>query len=192
VAGAVGLQLRAGRRPSGPGRQQIPQLVLADGGQDEAIAFLADQHLGPLQLQFTRNPDGLVAAAEQQGGVVLSCLGVRGRGWHRSKHRPIAGLRQVAAAQAQVSGHGYRPAWRIGGLVVSVSSLSASLVERGHEATVFAANSSLEGCLYVMANRLVGVQPMRPQFFSTSVTAASPLKWPSHVSSDAPRLCAVA
>jgi hypothetical protein len=39
--------------------------------------------------------------------------------------------------------HGYKPAWRIGGPVISGSSLAETLVEQGHEITLFTTNSDL-------------------------------------------------
>jgi glycogen synthase len=38
--------------------------------------------------------------------------------------------------------HGYKPAYRIGGPILSVSALAEKLVEKGHEVTVFTTNSN--------------------------------------------------
>jgi glycosyltransferase involved in cell wall biosynthesis len=61
--------------------------------------------------------------------------------------------------------HGYKPAWRIGGPVISVSSLAESLAERGHEVTVFTTNSNLDQDLGVPTDRFVDVQGVRVRYF---------------------------
>ena len=38
--------------------------------------------------------------------------------------------------------HGYKPAWRVGGPILSVSWLAEALVRRGHEVTVFTSDSN--------------------------------------------------
>lgn len=61
--------------------------------------------------------------------------------------------------------HGYKPAWRIGGPVMSVSSLAETLVERGHEVTVFTTNSNLDQDLDVPTDRIVDVQGVKVRYF---------------------------
>jgi glycosyltransferase involved in cell wall biosynthesis len=61
--------------------------------------------------------------------------------------------------------HGYKPAWRIGGPVVSVSSLAESLVARGHSVTVFTTNSNLDEDLDVPTDRLVNVDGVQVRYF---------------------------
>ena len=61
--------------------------------------------------------------------------------------------------------HGYKPAWRIGGPVVSVSSLAETLVERGHEVIVFTTNSNLDEDLDVPTDRFVDVQGVQVRYF---------------------------
>jgi len=61
--------------------------------------------------------------------------------------------------------HGYKPAWRIGGPVMSVSSLAETLVEQGHEVTVFTTNSNLDQDLDVPTDRIVDVQGVKVRYF---------------------------
>lgn len=63
------------------------------------------------------------------------------------------------------SAHGYKPAWRIGGPAISVSSLAESLVEQGHEVTVFTTNSNLDQDLDVATDRLIDVQGVKVRYF---------------------------
>ncbi len=60
---------------------------------------------------------------------------------------------------------GYKPAWRVGGPVVSVSSLAESLVRRGHEVTVFTTNSNLDQDLDVPTDRVVDVDGVQVRYF---------------------------
>lgn len=61
--------------------------------------------------------------------------------------------------------HGYKPAWRIGGPVMSVSALAETLVARGHHVTVFTTNSNLDQDLDVPTDRLVDVQGVQVRYF---------------------------
>lgn len=61
--------------------------------------------------------------------------------------------------------HGYKPAWRVGGPVLSVSSLAETLVWRGHEVTVFTTNSNLDQDLDVPTDRIVDVDGVRVRYF---------------------------
>jgi glycosyltransferase involved in cell wall biosynthesis len=49
--------------------------------------------------------------------------------------------------------HGYKPAWRYGGPVISVPALAEALTRRGHEVVVFTTNSNLDQTLDVEPNR---------------------------------------
>lgn len=60
---------------------------------------------------------------------------------------------------------GYKPAWRIGGPVISVSSLAETLVRRGHDVTVFTTDSNLDRTLCVPTNRLVDVDGVKVRYF---------------------------
>jgi glycosyltransferase involved in cell wall biosynthesis len=61
--------------------------------------------------------------------------------------------------------HGYKPAWRIGGPIISVSSLAEALVRRGHEVIVFTSNSNLDQNLEVPTNRPVNVDGVEVWYF---------------------------
>lgn len=61
--------------------------------------------------------------------------------------------------------HGYKPAWRIGGPVISVSSLAESLVRRGHDVTVFTTDSNLDQTLDVPTDRIVDVEGVKVRYF---------------------------
>lgn len=61
--------------------------------------------------------------------------------------------------------HGYKPAWRIGGPVISVSSLAESLVKRGHDVTVFTTDSNLDRTLDVPTDRTVDVEGVKVRYF---------------------------
>lgn len=61
--------------------------------------------------------------------------------------------------------HGYKPAWRIGGPIVSVSSLAETLVANGHEVTVFTTNSNQDEELDVPTDRIVDVQGVQVRYF---------------------------
>jgi glycosyltransferase involved in cell wall biosynthesis len=60
---------------------------------------------------------------------------------------------------------GYKPAWRLGGPVVSVPALAEALVQRGHEVTVFATNSNLDQVLDVEPNRPHDVNGVEVWYF---------------------------
>jgi len=61
--------------------------------------------------------------------------------------------------------HGYKPAWRIGGPIISVSSLAESLVKRGHDVTVFTTDSNLDRTLDVPTDRAVDVEGVKVRYF---------------------------
>jgi glycosyltransferase involved in cell wall biosynthesis len=60
---------------------------------------------------------------------------------------------------------GYKPAWRLGGPVISVPALAESLVRRGHEVIVFATNSNLDQVLDVEPNRPHDVDGVQVWYF---------------------------
>ena len=60
---------------------------------------------------------------------------------------------------------GYKPAWRIGGPVLSVSSLAEALVRQGHEVTVFTSDSNLDRTLDVPTERPVDVEGVSVWYF---------------------------
>src|SRR5215472_9005324 len=61
--------------------------------------------------------------------------------------------------------HGYKPAWRIGGPILSVSSLAEGLVRRGHEVIVFTSDSNLDETLEVPTERPVEVDGVQVWYF---------------------------
>jgi glycosyltransferase involved in cell wall biosynthesis len=63
---------------------------------------------------------------------------------------------------------GYKPAWRLGGPVESVSALAEHLVARGHEVTVFTTNSNLDRDLDVDTTRYHDVDGVRVRYFARS------------------------
>ena len=60
---------------------------------------------------------------------------------------------------------GYKPAWRIGGLVVSVSEAAEALVRKGHRVTVFCSTSNLDEELAVPTDRPVDVDGVEVWYF---------------------------
>lgn len=61
--------------------------------------------------------------------------------------------------------HGYKPAFRLGGPVISVSALAENLVARGHEVIVFTTNSNLDEDLDVPTDRPVQVEGVEVWYF---------------------------
>src|SRR5262245_12923475 len=64
--------------------------------------------------------------------------------------------------------HGYKPAWRVGAPITSVSSLAEGLVRRGHEVTVLTSNSNLDQDLEVPTNTPIDVDGVRVFYFDRS------------------------
>lgn len=60
---------------------------------------------------------------------------------------------------------GYKPAWRLGGPVLSVSALAESLVRRGHEVTVLTTDSNLNQSLDVATDRMLEIDGVRVRYF---------------------------
>ena len=61
--------------------------------------------------------------------------------------------------------HGYKPAWRIGGPIISVSSLAETLVRKGHEVIVLTSNWNLDRDLDVPTERPVDVEGVQVWYF---------------------------
>jgi glycosyltransferase involved in cell wall biosynthesis len=61
--------------------------------------------------------------------------------------------------------HGYKPAWRLGGPIISVPALAEALTRRGHEVIVFATNSNLDQTLDVEPNRRHDVDGVQVWYF---------------------------
>lgn len=63
---------------------------------------------------------------------------------------------------------GYKPAWRLGGPVESVSALAENLAGRGHEVTVVTTNSNLDQSLDVDTSRYHDIDGVRVRYFARS------------------------
>lgn len=61
--------------------------------------------------------------------------------------------------------HGYKPAYRLGGPIHSVSAAAEWLVRKGHEVIVFATNSNLDEDLDVPTNQPVDVNGVQVWYF---------------------------
>lgn len=61
--------------------------------------------------------------------------------------------------------HGYKPAWRVGGPILSVSLLAEALVRRGHEVIVFTSDSNLDQTLDVPTERPVDVDGVQVRYY---------------------------
>jgi glycosyltransferase involved in cell wall biosynthesis len=61
--------------------------------------------------------------------------------------------------------HGYKPAFRMGGPIESVSALAEGLVRRGHEVTVVTTNSNLDQDLDVPVDQAVDVEGVTVWYF---------------------------
>ncbi len=61
--------------------------------------------------------------------------------------------------------HGYKPAYRLGGPVLSVSSLAEHLVQKGHEVTVLTTNSNLDEDLDVPLDHEVEINGVYVRYF---------------------------
>lgn len=61
--------------------------------------------------------------------------------------------------------HGYKPAYRLGGPILSVSAAAETLVRKGHEVTVFTTDSNLDQDLDVPTDRPVDVDGVRVWYF---------------------------
>lgn len=61
--------------------------------------------------------------------------------------------------------HGYKPAFRLGGPIVSISTLAEALVRRGHDVTVVTTNSNLDQDLDVPVGQAVDVEGVKVWYF---------------------------
>ena len=61
--------------------------------------------------------------------------------------------------------HGYKPAYRIGGPILSVSATAENLVRKGHQVTVFTTNSNLDQDLDVPVDRPIDVNGVEVWYF---------------------------
>jgi glycosyltransferase involved in cell wall biosynthesis len=61
--------------------------------------------------------------------------------------------------------HGYKPAYRIGGPIISVSAKAEMLVKKGHKVTVFTTNSNLDEDLDVPTDQAVNVNGVDVWYF---------------------------
>ncbi len=61
--------------------------------------------------------------------------------------------------------HAYKPAYRVGGPILSVSALAEALVGRGHKVVVFTSNSNLDEDLEVPTNQPVMINGVEAWFF---------------------------
>jgi glycosyltransferase involved in cell wall biosynthesis len=61
--------------------------------------------------------------------------------------------------------HGYKPAYRLGGPVWSISALAEGMAARGHEVTVFATNGNADVDLDVPTDRAVSVDGVTVRYF---------------------------
>ena len=61
--------------------------------------------------------------------------------------------------------HGYKPAWRVGGPILSVSALAENLVKRGHQVTVFTTNMNLNQKLEVPLNTPIRIDGVDVYYF---------------------------
>lgn len=78
--------------------------------------------------------------------------------------------------------HGYKPAWRIGGPVHSVSEAAERLVKLGHEVTVFTSNSNLDEELDVPTGVPVDVDGVEVWYFRTEEPLKRYLPFVSYLS----------
>lgn len=61
--------------------------------------------------------------------------------------------------------HAYKPAYRVGGPIISVSSLAERLIARGHQVIVFTTNSNLDQDLDVPVDRPIDVDGVEVWYF---------------------------
>lgn len=77
---------------------------------------------------------------------------------------------------------GYKPAWRLGGPVISVASTAEALVRRGHEVTVFATDSNLDQTLDVPTDRFLDVDGVKVRYFKRIQLASRLVPWAHYFS----------
>jgi glycosyltransferase involved in cell wall biosynthesis len=75
---------------------------------------------------------------------------------------------------------GYKPAWRFGGPIVSVSAMAEQLVARGHEVTVFTTNANFDRDLDVDTGRYHDVDGVRVRYFRRAAPLTRYLPLPAY------------
>jgi glycosyltransferase involved in cell wall biosynthesis len=78
--------------------------------------------------------------------------------------------------------HGYKPAYRLGGPVWSISALAEGMVARGHDVTVFAPNGNVDEDLDVPTDRAVRVDGVNVRYFRREEPFQRYLPWLKYVS----------
>lgn len=78
--------------------------------------------------------------------------------------------------------HGYKPAWRVGGPILSVSALAEGLVRSGHRVTVFTTNSNLDEDLDVPTDVPVDVAGVEVWYFRREEWIKKALPWIPYLS----------
>jgi glycosyltransferase involved in cell wall biosynthesis len=78
--------------------------------------------------------------------------------------------------------HGYKPAWRVGGPILSVSALAEGLVRRGHAVTVFTTNANLDEDLDVPVDRAVDVAGVEVWYFRREEWVKKAFPWLPYLS----------
>ena len=73
---------------------------------------------------------------------------------------------QTKAMRIVFAVHGYKPAWRIGGPIISVSSVAERLVQRGHEVNVVTSTSNQDELLDVPVDQEVDVEGVKVYYFT--------------------------
>ena len=78
--------------------------------------------------------------------------------------------------------HGYKPAYRLGGPIISVSALAEQLVKKGHRVIVFATNSNLDEDLDVPLNRPIYINGVEVWYFERNEFIKRWLSWIPYLS----------
>jgi glycosyltransferase involved in cell wall biosynthesis len=78
--------------------------------------------------------------------------------------------------------HGYKPAYRLGGPVWSISALAEGMVARGHDVTVFAPNGNVDEDLDVPTDRAVCVDGVSVRYFRREEPFKRSVPWFKYLS----------
>lgn len=78
--------------------------------------------------------------------------------------------------------HGYKPAYRIGGPIWSISALAEGMVARGHHVTVFAPNGNVDEDLDVPTDRAVSVDGVTVRYFRREEPLKRYVPWVKYLS----------
>lgn len=78
--------------------------------------------------------------------------------------------------------HGYKPAYRIGGPIWSISALAEGMVARGHNVTVFAPNGNVDEDLDVPTDRAVSVDGVTVRYFRREEPLKRYVPWVKYLS----------